>query len=199
MLTFFSDTGMDYGSGDNLMFGIMIKDRTALFVFAFLIGVTFAAVDARAQGSCPTPDVVLCSAPRAVLGPKTWEEWKAEAGWDNYSAGNYHPPQWKLNQLADLVRTRNVTFLVFGGSWCSDSKAQLPVLFSLFDLASIPAARQQLYGVDINVKEPTRTADRYKISRVPSVIVLSNGKEIGRIAEFPRPNWEDDLIRVLSG
>lgn len=175
------------------MFGKSVKGSVAFFILAMLMGFLFTSWYALAQGVCPTP------APDAVLGPKTWEEWKAEAGWENYSAGGYSPPQWKLEQLAGLIRARNATFIIFGGSWCDDSKVQLPVLFRLFSLASIPVERQKLYGVDRSVKEPTHTADRLNISRVPTVVIMSNGKEIGRIAEFPRPNWEDDLIRVLSG
>jgi thiol-disulfide isomerase/thioredoxin len=172
------------------MSGKSMKGRAAFLV---LMGFLFASGHAFAQSVCSTP------APNVVLGPRTWEEWKAEAGWENYSAGEYSPPQWKLAQLAGLVQARNATFIIFGGSWCHDSIAQLPVLFRLFSLASIPAARQRLYGVDCDVKEPTHTADRLNISRVPTVVIMSDGKEIGRIAEFPRPNWEDDLIRVLSG
>lgn len=172
------------------MSGKPIKGRIAFLVFAFLFGFALTAGYVRAQPPC-------CG-PNEVLGPRTWEEWKAEARWDNYEAGEYSPPQWKLEQFAELARARNATFIIFGGSWCHDSMAQLPLLFRLFSLASIPVDRQRLYGVDVNVKEPTRTADRFSVSRVPTVIVLSSGREIGRISEFPRPNWEDDLIRVLS-
>jgi len=191
VLTFISDLYDKLRQGDKLMIGKSIKSRAAFFVLAFIIGFSLTAGYVWAQNSCLTPN--------AVLGPRTWEEWKAEAGWENYAAGEYSPPQWKVAELAGLTRARNATFIVFGGSWCSDSKVQLPVLFRLFSLASIPAGRQRLYGVNRCVKEPTQTADRYNISRVPTVVVLSNGREIGRIAEFPRPDWADDLIRVLSG
>jgi thiol-disulfide isomerase/thioredoxin len=173
------------------MFDKSIKAGAAFLILILSVGFALTAEYAQAQ--------TVCCAPNPVLGPRTWGEWKAEAGWDNYEAGEYSPPQWKLAQFAELAQSRNATFVIFGGSWCHDSRAQLPVLFRLFNLASIPAERQQLFGVDGNVKEPTRTADRFNVSRVPTVIVLSNGREIGRISEFPRPNWEDDLIRVLSG
>ncbi len=176
-----------------------INLRAAFLVFALLIGFSVTAGYAWAQSTCPPINAVPCAAQALVLGPRTWEQWKAQAGWETYSAGNYSPPEWKLRQFRKLVKARNADFVIFGGSWCPDSKVQLPVLFRLFNLASIPARRQQLYGVDTNAKEPTHTADRFNVSRVPSVIILSNGKEIGRIAEFPRPNWEDDLMRVLSG
>ena len=173
------------------MFGKSTRNRVAFFVLAVLIGFLAAAGYAWAQAACCRENM--------VLGLRTWEEWKAEAGWDNYAAGDYSPPPWKLAQISELVQARNATFIIFGGSWCPDSRAQLPVLFRLFSLASIPADRQQLYGVDHNVEEPTGTAGRFYISRVPTVVILSNGREIGRIAEFPRPDWADDILRVLSG
>ena len=173
------------------MFGKSMKIRTALFVLTMLMGFQLTSGYALAQAVCPTSTPI-------VLGPRTWDQWKAEAGWENYKAGGDIPPEWKLIQLEELVKARNATFLIFGGSWCRDSMTQLPVVFRLFSLAFIPVERQQLYGVDRNVQEPTQTADRLNITRVPTVVVMSNGIEIGRIAEFPRPDWEDDLLRVLS-
>lgn len=133
-----------------------------------------------------------------VLGPRTWDQWKAQAGWDNYEAGNYSPPEDKVATFKRLVGERDATFMVFGGSWCPDSKTQLPIIFRFFKLASIPVSRVELYGVDHSLREPTHTAERLNISRIPTLVVFSGGKEIGRIAEFPRPTWEDDLIQILS-
>jgi hypothetical protein len=37
-----------------------------------------------------------------------------------------------------------------------------------------------------------------KINKVPTMIIIKNGKEIGRIEEFPEDTWENDLIKILE-
>jgi hypothetical protein len=135
---------------------------------------------------------------KLVLGEKTWEEWKSEAGWISYAADYYVPQETKIKTLSQLQNTKDASFVVFGGAWCSITKSQFPVIFKIFDLASISSDKIQLYGVNKKHKEPTRTYKRFRIVNVPTVIVLSQGKEIGRITQHPAVSWEDDMIKILS-
>ena len=46
--------------------------------------------------------------------------------------------------------------------------------------------------------EPTGTAKSFHIERVPTLAVLSNEKEKGRITDRPEVSWENDIIKMLS-
>jgi hypothetical protein len=133
-----------------------------------------------------------------VLGKKTWEEWKSEAGWKSYSAEAYQPPEGKIRTISDLGNSKNATFVAFGGSWCPDTIKQLPMIYKIFGLASIPPEKIELYGVNRKKKEPTGTAEKFGIQKVPTLVILSSGNEVGRIVEYPQVSWEDDMIAILS-
>lgn len=55
-----------------------------------------------------------------------------------------------------------------------------------------------MLGVDREKREPSATAEKWNINKVPTVVVLSQGKELGKIVEYPEANWEDDILKILS-
>jgi thiol-disulfide isomerase/thioredoxin len=89
-------------------------------------------------------------------------------------------------------------FLVFFGSWCSDSKREVPRFMKIADLAGVPAERIRLHGLDRSKKSPDGFADPYSIVRVPTFIVLRGGREEGRIVERPLGTLEGDLLTILA-
>jgi hypothetical protein len=133
------------------------------------------------------------------LGEKTWEEWKTEAGWSSYSANSFQPSAAKIEDISRLEKQDSTTFLIIGGSWCPNTKIHLPRIMKIFRLASVPSGDIHLYGVDRHMREPSGTAKHWHISKIPAVIILSRGREIGRIVEHPKISWEDDILNVLSG
>ena len=133
-----------------------------------------------------------------VLGKRTWEEWKSQAGWSSYSADSYQPSEAKIQSIAQLVTSKDASFIAFAGSWCPDTIKQLPMIYKIFGLAPIAPNKIELYGVDRKKKEPSATAEKFGIKKVPTLVILSHGKEIGRITEYPEVSWEDDMITILS-
>ncbi len=101
--------------------------------------------------------------------------------------------------IADvMVSNRNgpVTVKIVFGSWCSDSQAGVPVVLRLLD--AVPAVTTELLAVDREKKDPEGQAATLGIQRVPTVIVEQGGREIGRIVEFPKTSWRDDLLAILN-
>lgn len=133
-----------------------------------------------------------------LLGKQNWDTWLEKTGWPPYTdeaVAFMHP---KLNTLARLQQEKRPEFLIFGGSWCPDTEAQLPRIMKILEASAVPPDRIQIYGVDYRRREFTGTARTYRIDKIPTVVVLVNGKEAGRIVEFPRKTWEDDFIDILS-
>ena len=72
------------------------------------------------------------------------------------------------------------------------------MVMKILNLASVPIGNVRIFGVDREKREPTGTAGKWNIDKVPTVVILSQGKELGRIVEFPEANWEDDILKILS-
>lgn len=92
----------------------------------------------------------------------------------------------------------SVSFMLFAGSWCEDSQIELPRLFQVFESSNITAKNVTVYGVDESKNDPTGTAQRFGIYKVPTLIAFKRGRETGRIIEHPRTNWELDLIVIIE-
>jgi hypothetical protein len=92
----------------------------------------------------------------------------------------------------------DLRFVMFIGTWCSDSKAEVPKLFKFFDALAVPANHIEMYGVDHMKKTGSGEPEQYGVTKVPTVIVYSGTKEIGRIIEQPREGIEEDIRQMLE-
>lgn len=131
-----------------------------------------------------------------------------ELGWVDRSV--LHAPQYPafdtgytaykpaLEMLND-VRTAfdSVRFLIVFGTWCSDSRREMPRFFKIIDSLHVPEERVQLYGVDRSKQYPEGIPQQYNIKKVPTIIVLDNGTEVGRIVESPKTTIEQDLFEIF--
>ncbi len=135
---------------------------------------------------------------KILFGIHTWDNWKVNADWETYDAPDYIPDKSKLDKLKSLITEKKINFRLFAGSWCGDSETELPKIYKIIDLMDFKSGIIELWGVDRNKREETGMAESFKIEKVPTLIVLTKNKEIGRITEFPETTWEDDLIRILE-
>jgi thiol-disulfide isomerase/thioredoxin len=129
------------------------------------------------------------------LEKEPYSEWYAK----NFSA--YEP---NIQVLASLKKTNptKYTMKIFFGSWCGDSKRELPKMTKVLEKLSFPETNFTLIGVDdsteVYKQSPLRQEAGMNIFRVPTFIVYENSKEIGRIVEFPTETIERDLLKIFS-
>lgn len=95
----------------------------------------------------------------------------------------------------DLSKYKIICFL---GTWCEDSQEQLPVLYKVLHEAGYPLQSVQLYAVDRDKKTMHGENESYKIELVPTIILLKDDKEIGRIVESPKGSIEKDLAAIIA-
>ena len=97
----------------------------------------------------------------------------------------------------------NISIKVFFGSWCGDSKRELPRFVKLLSAISFPEKQLQLIGVDngdsLVKQSPQHEETGLGIFRVPTFIIYKNGIEINRINEFPAVSLEKDLVEIFTG
>ena len=128
--------------------------------------------------------------------PRTIFQSPAYAAWFDTGYANYQPNAEKIERLRRMQDS--VDLFVVYGTWCSDSKREIPRFFKITDAISFPAARVTLIAVDRTKQVPPGIAEEYNISNVPTFIIKYRGIEIGRIIESPKTTLEGDLDEYLS-
>lgn len=88
---------------------------------------------------------------------------------------------------------------VMFGDWCKDSKKHVPAFIKSMEFADNKNIKITYINLDREKKEPADLISGLNIQNVPTFIVISNGKEIGRIVETPKVSVEQDLSDILMG
>ena len=78
----------------------------------------------------------------------------------------------------------SLQLVVFLGTWCEDSHVIIPKLFPFLDAAGFSNDRLTVIGVDRNKKTISHLSDAFNVINVPTVIVMKEGKELGRVVEY---------------
>ncbi len=122
--------------------------------------------------------------------------------WFNPGYDSYQPDHVITNKLRKLI-TKDISIQVFLGTWCGDSKREVPRLLKIIDFLAVPVKNLQLValgGGDSLLKQSPQHEEAGKgIFRVPAIIVYRNGIELNRINEFPALSLESDLYTILRG
>ncbi len=86
------------------------------------------------------------------------------------------------------------------GTWCSDSAREVPRLWRSLDEAGgeVPFALRYV-AIDEEKKAPAEPIAHFAIEFVPTVIVVREGHEVGRIVEVAPHGIEKDLLALLTG
>jgi thiol-disulfide isomerase/thioredoxin len=102
--------------------------------------------------------------------------------WFAQNQQGYTPEQNALNALR--ANKDSINIIAFGGTWCGDTKNILPKFFVLADAAGLPQDRITVLGVDHSKKTIQHLSEAFGIVNVPTIIVMKNGKELGRVVEY---------------
>jgi len=93
----------------------------------------------------------------------------------------------------------SINIIAFGGTWCGDTRFLLPKFYSLTDAAGFSQDRITLIGVDRSKKTIQHLTEAFNITRVPTFIVMKNGKEIGRVVEYGKTGMFDkELGEIIA-
>lgn len=88
------------------------------------------------------------------------------------------------------------------GTWCGDSKREVPRMTKLLDQLSFSQSNLELIALDDSSafykQGPKHEEAGLEIYRVPTFIVYENNKEIGRINEYPAETLERDLLKIFT-
>lgn len=142
----------------------------------------------------PNDTILLGRINTPALQQLPYNKWYAK----NYEAYKVDTPI-ALN-LKPLLQ--NKTIELFLGTWCGDSKREVPKMLKILETTDFDTTRLKIVCLN-------HTEDTYKRSnlgeeknknvfRVPTLIMYEDNKEIGRIVETPLESFEKDLITLAT-
>lgn len=119
--------------------------------------------------------------------------------WFSPNYETYEPDAEIIKKLKRKLKKYSIT--IFMGTWCGDSKREVPKFMKLLDAADFPEEKLRIVGLDNKrsayKQGPNGEEKGLNIHRVPTFIVYNKrGKEIGRIVEHAVESLEADLLRI---
>jgi hypothetical protein len=121
--------------------------------------------------------------------------------WYNRNYAAYEVDSAAVTRLRAALAGKQL--LVFMGTWCGDSRREVPRFFKILDCCGIDTASVRLITVaasgNLYKQSPGHEEKGRDIFRVPDFIVLDQGREMGRVVESPVSSLEKDLLSIVSG
>jgi thiol-disulfide isomerase/thioredoxin len=117
--------------------------------------------------------------------------------WFTKGFDEYIPGSEALNKLLDKDKS-GLTIKVVMGTWCPDSRREVPRFMKVLDIWQFPASQVTLIGVDNAKLSPVGEYNKLDIVRVPTFIIYKNNIEMGRIIENPVTSLEQDIVNILT-
>ncbi len=127
-----------------------------------------------------------------------------EEPFKDWFEANYEAYQLDMELLSKMDQAwEGISVDVFMGTWCGDSKREVPRFYKILDALDFPKEKTRLVNVDKTPeaykKSPGQEEQGKLIHRVPTFIIYQDGEEIGRIVEYPVTSLEMDLLQILKG
>ena len=117
--------------------------------------------------------------------------------WNN-NYERYTPSEDAVNTLKKFAG-HSLEVEIFLGTWCIDSRREVPRFFKLLDQINIIADQNiRIWAVDREKKLETGLARERDIYRVATFIFFDGKRELGRIIETPDISLEEDLLSILE-
>ncbi len=138
--------------------------------------------------------VLLGHASHSILQQPEYKTWFDKS----YDAYTVDTPAAK--QLQHGLQNRSME--IFLGSWCGDSKREVPRMLKVLQEAGMDTTNISLVFVDNSLQtykqSPQHEEKNRNIHRVPTFIIYDGGKELGRIVESPVVSLEKDMLAILG-
>ncbi|MAT89689.1 MAG: hypothetical protein CMC35_03260 [Flavobacteriaceae bacterium] len=146
--------------------------------------------------------ITAADASEKLLGPINKEALSSTpfSAWFVSEEATYAPDDNIVSSLQPNLSEYTIT--AFMGTWCGDSKREVPRFYKILEAAEFPLDRLQMIALD-NEREaykqsPGGEEEGIGIHRVPTFIIYKDHHEVGRIVEHPKTSLEADLLAIIS-
>lgn len=117
--------------------------------------------------------------------------------WFESNKKGYNPDP-SIVQAMESAKDK-ISLIVFGGTWCDDTRFILPKFFHLQEISGFPDNRISFFGVNRAKETPGNITRALGITNVPTIIVMKDGKELGRVVEYGKTGkWDKELAEIIQ-
>ena len=120
---------------------------------------------------------------------------ETSCSWLSTGAKTYHPNRDMIDGLNRIAG--DYRFVVFSGTWCSDTKDLLPKFYKVLTEANIDLRSVEMYGVNRAKQALNIETTLYGIKNIPTIIIMHQFREVGRIVETVNLSIEEDLYAIM--
>ena len=163
-------------------------------ILSLIAGIIVSCI-LTAQPISEKPKILYGACSKDSLTVAPFDKW-FNTGYDAYQPNPVFVAQLKKQNLKDI------TVQAFFGTWCGDSKREVPRLLKLLNETGFSNSNIKLIAVggsdSLYKQSPQQEHKGLGIFRVPTIIVYRNGAEINRITEYPALSLEKDLLSIIS-
>lgn len=137
-----------------------------------------------------------------LLGSQSFEALQEPPfdAWFNKSVDTAHFSVKEARKLRKDLK--DISLQIFMGTWCGDSRREVPRLYAFLDYIHFPKNKISLVFVDNEdsayKESPGKEEQGKYIFRVPTLIISKAGMELGRVIEYPQKNWIADIERIIK-
>lgn len=118
------------------------------------------------------------------------------ANWFNPEEKSYVPNKETLFSLRNI--NHDYTITIFMGTWCDDSKQQVPRFYKILNDFDFDLSKVKLITVDKSKTTPEKHEEGLNITNVPTFIFYKDKKELNRIVESPVESLEKDMFKIIT-
>ena len=151
--------------------------RIILFISIVLCGFNgFSQSQFESFSEKPNEKTLKGIISRQLIEADTSFKWYAE------NQKDYKP---NADAIEGLKKNKDsIHIIAFMGTWCEDSHVIIPKFYSLLDQSGFPQEKVTLIGVDRKKTTLSDVTGALHITNVPTIIVMKDGREIGRVVEY---------------
>lgn len=133
-----------------------------------------------------------------LVGKFTKEDLQQEpyASWFNSGYENFDPSVEAMETIKENISEYEIT--AFMGTWCPDSRREIPEFFKILDEAGYDLSKLTIIGVDRSKSTPENLEKGWELDRVPTFIFTKDGKEVNRFVEYAKESIEEDIARIVG-
>lgn len=178
--------------------------RTYILLSAISLLITASACRPKIQSAAISPtmnQLIRDAQGNPDLYGQSTEEGMKQPPFNTWYTTNYNAYTPDSNIITQLrTEMRGKTIEIFMGTWCGDSKREVPRMLKVLNLCGVAPTAIQIINVGRSEHDykqsPTHEERGKNIHRVPTLIMYQNGKEINRLVETPLQSIEKDLLQI---
>lgn len=127
--------------------------------------------------------------PQRILSEEGWQE-----EYDNFVVEHD-----LIHEFRSAMEDQEAVMEVSFAFWCPDSKRELTRFLKIMDMAGMDLQNVTFYEVERKSSGDQKYYfEGKKVASIPTFILITGGKEKGRIVESTKTGLAEDLIEILK-